>query len=338
MQFRPTIPGDAMTPAAPAVVDLSFAECDQFAEAIRHEGVEMVQTMAGRFANQVRLIPLNQTLMRYGVHQGPFVCSGTALSGHVSVVLDPVSQGPTTQNGEAIYEAQALGMYGSRAEHFSRSSPGEYFYVPFPEAQFHAAWHAAMGGDDAIGPAQFRRVRPEGRRWQALLDTIAAIRNQAAAAPESFCDPRMRAAVERSLLSAIVLAIAADQARIPPVATRLAARERPAVVRRMLDYLRAHAHEPVYVLDLCAATGVSERPLRDAFLEYFGMGPMRYLKLRRLHHARRTLREGNADSVKAVALENGFWELGRFAVQYRQLFGEPPSETLRRGRVSYAPC
>ena len=92
-----------------------------------------------------------------------------------------------------------------------------------------------------------------------------------------------------------------------------------------------HAHAPVYVLDLCAATGVSERTLRDAFLKQCGMGPMRYLKLRRLHQVRRSLYgvAPGATSVKAAALENGFWDLGRFAVDYRAMFGESPSETLR---------
>ena len=124
-----------------------------------------MQTVAGRFSNQVLLIPLEETLMRYGIHQNPWLCSGTALRGHVSVVLDAVSQGPTLQNGQAIYEAQAMGLYGSGAEHFSRSSPGEYLYAPFPEHRFREAWRAATGQESAVQPGQFRRVRPENRQW-----------------------------------------------------------------------------------------------------------------------------------------------------------------------------
>ena len=45
MQIRQTGHANAAPPPVPGVVALSFAECDQFAEAIRHEGVELVQTV-----------------------------------------------------------------------------------------------------------------------------------------------------------------------------------------------------------------------------------------------------------------------------------------------------
>jgi len=36
--------------------------------------------------------------------------------------------------------------------------------------------------------------------------------------------------------------------------------------------------------------------------------------------------------VKEIAIEHGFVELGRFAGDYRRMFGELPSETLQRQR------
>ncbi len=53
------------------------------------------------------------------------------------------------------------------------------------------------------------------------------------------------------------------------------------------------------------------------------MGPIRYLTLRRMHLVRRALlrTDPSKATVTQVATEYGFWELGRFSVAYRTLFG-----------------
>jgi AraC-like DNA-binding protein len=54
--------------------------------------------------------------------------------------------------------------------------------------------------------------------------------------------------------------------------------------------------------------------------------------LRRMHLVRRALRRSDASrvTVTRIVTDHGFWELGRFAVAYRSLFGESPSDTLRQ--------
>jgi AraC-like DNA-binding protein len=65
--------------------------------------------------------------------------------------------------------------------------------------------------------------------------------------------------------------------------------------------------------------------------EHFGVSPTQYLLLRRLRLDRRALRDADPDVTRVtdIATELGFWELGRFSVKYRQIFGESPSTTLR---------
>jgi AraC-like DNA-binding protein len=72
--------------------------------------------------------------------------------------------------------------------------------------------------------------------------------------------------------------------------------------------------------------------LRAACEEHLGMGPIRYLALRRMHLVRRAqLRAvSSTTTVTRIAADRGFWELGRFATNYHSLFGEKPSVTLRR--------
>jgi AraC-like DNA-binding protein len=62
-----------------------------------------------------------------------------------------------------------------------------------------------------------------------------------------------------------------------------------------------------------------------------GISPTQYLLLRRMGMARQALREADpgVTRVTDVATEFGFLELGRFAVKYRQIFGETPSSTLK---------
>jgi transcriptional regulator GlxA family with amidase domain len=101
------------------------------------------------------------------------------------------------------------------------------------------------------------------------------------------------------------------------------------IMQRFHAVLEENIGSALYVPDLCAAIGVPERTLRTCCLENLGMSPKEYLSLRRMNMARHDLREADptATTVTNIAMRYGFWELGRFAVGYRRLFGEAPSAT-----------
>jgi AraC family ethanolamine operon transcriptional activator len=60
------------------------------------------------------------------------------------------------------------------------------------------------------------------------------------------------------------------------------------------------------------------------------MGPLTWLNTMRLNAVRRRLKE--ARSVTDAATELGFWHFGHFSRDYKELFGELPSETRERSR------
>ncbi len=107
---------------------------------------------------------------------------------------------------------------------------------------------------------------------------------------------------------------------------------RKAVVDRVKSHLRENGEAPVTMIELCELTHVSRRTLQYSFESILGISPLRYLRVTRLNRVRRALMavEENTITVTQVCAQWGFWHLGQFARDYKQLFGECPSETLRR--------
>lgn len=96
-------------------------------------------------------------------------------------------------------------------------------------------------------------------------------------------------------------------------------------------WIDAHLDKPLTVGRLCQIAGVGERALQKAFESRRGMSPMRFIAERRLTAARRLLTTADPNhDVTRVAMSLGFGHTGRFALLYRQTFGEAPSQTLRR--------
>ncbi|WP_420994487.1 AraC family transcriptional regulator [Cupriavidus sp. 30B13] len=105
----------------------------------------------------------------------------------------------------------------------------------------------------------------------------------------------------------------------------------PRHVRLVEEYIHAHAHAPLTPAVLAEVAGVSLRGLYAGFREHRGISPMAYLRAVRLERVRHDLLgDRTIDSVTAAALRWGFSHLGRFSVEYRKSFGEPPGQTLRR--------
>jgi AraC-like DNA-binding protein len=117
--------------------------------------------------------------------------------------------------------------------------------------------------------------------------------------------------------------------RVAPVA--------PRDVQRAVDYMQSRLDEPITLADIVAASGIPGRTLLKHFRDHWGMSPMRYLRNARLVRVRQALMRAHpGGSVTDIAMTWGFNHLGRFAVEYRALFGESPSDTFRRSRTRHS--
>lgn len=104
------------------------------------------------------------------------------------------------------------------------------------------------------------------------------------------------------------------------------------VVRRVEQHLFDNLAVPQTVDNLCRIADTSRRTLEYSFKDYFGTSPKRFIKALKLNAARDDLLAGSYGSEQVVEIASGlgFTHMGQFSTDYRHMFGEKPSETLRR--------
>lgn len=105
---------------------------------------------------------------------------------------------------------------------------------------------------------------------------------------------------------------------------------RKKLVDRACELMLGHADEPLSILQVCTLVGTSRRKLNYCFQDVLGTTPIKYLRTLRLNGVRRSLRQASPGvTVQDVASHWGFWHLSQFAQDYKKLFGERPSASLR---------
>jgi len=104
------------------------------------------------------------------------------------------------------------------------------------------------------------------------------------------------------------------------------------LVQRVEQHLLHDLALPQTIADLCHIAGTSRRTLEYAFRDYFGTSPMQFIKALRLNAARYDLLRGDYGSARVVEIASGwgFTHMGQFSSDYRHMFAEKPSDTLRR--------
>ena len=99
---------------------------------------------------------------------------------------------------------------------------------------------------------------------------------------------------------------------------------------RAEEYIRENLKNPITRDQLAEVSCCSIRTLSRAFVKKHGIGPMAFIKQRRLNAAYLDLLSAKPDisSVTQVAFSYGFLHVGKFAIEYGKAFGETPSTSL----------
>jgi AraC-like DNA-binding protein len=312
------------------VVRRNFGDPDEMAAAVRRADVEYVP-----LANPS---PVDASLVRVELEAGALLQLGRMGFAHVTrarfhdgawQIVTALDDVPRSWNGQAVDRSCAM-VYRPGAE-FQGTAPGQggWAALSLPSSRLEQALASLAGAELRLFPESCRLARmdePTRSRLSSLLERVVRV---AAEDPAALSGAEARRALGESLLGFAVQAFEGLPQR--PAERERTMLSHSRVVTMAEEFMRSRLALPLYVADLCLATGVSERTLRSAFHNVYGTGPNRFLKLRRLIQVRRALQHASPDTlVSEVATRHGFWDLGRFAGDYRSLFGESPSRTARR--------
>jgi len=105
----------------------------------------------------------------------------------------------------------------------------------------------------------------------------------------------------------------------------------PLTLRRAEAFIDDHAHTDISVSDIARAVHVTPRTLQYTFRRHRDCTPMVYVRRVRLHYAHLDLLLGDrrTTTVGSIAAKWGFVNIGRFALYYREKYGQSPHVTLR---------
>ena len=201
----------------------------------------------------------------------------------------------------------------------------EWFTIAVPIVNFVAAGRALLGKDVTPGRL-FSVVQPRAADLHRLRGLHEAITRLAVTEPEALAGGDGVHGLEQQLVEALFAATSDSSPLVMDGCSGHAA-----ILAQFQDFLEAHSDRALYMNEICAELGVAGRTLRFVCAKYLNVSPQQYLQSRRMHLARHMLIEADArlTTVTQVATQFGFWELGRFAVNYRLMFGESPAATLR---------
>mgnify|MGYP001816489754 CR=1 FL=1 len=106
----------------------------------------------------------------------------------------------------------------------------------------------------------------------------------------------------------------------------------PYHLKRAEEFICENLENPITRDQLAEVSSCSIRTLSRSFEKKYGMGPMAFIKQRRLDAAYLVLLSAKSDAttVTQVAINYGFAHTGKFAIEYGKAFGESPSTSLAR--------
>ena len=297
-----------------------------YRSALRAGDAEMMVTGSGQYRAELVRIDLHKLWMQQSSDRLPRIIHCSHDPRRAGILFLSHGEQASLQHDGAEFGPGEIAFYRTAASSHHRTTSACRFGTMSLTPDDLAASAKALIGRELTPPEQTRFIRPAPEAMSRLTTLHGRVAQLARETPGALSHPATARSLEQALIHAMISCLTEDKS------TTRAAGRRASIMARFEEFLQSRQYAPVYLAEICAAVGVPERTLRACCQDHLGMGPIHYLWLRRMHLAHKALlcSDARAATVTEIATQHGFWELGRFSVEYRSLFGEPPSASLHR--------
>jgi AraC family transcriptional regulator, ethanolamine operon transcriptional activator len=326
MQFRQnqSAPGALQKESRMPAQNQIFQAYEASAAAIQNASLRAT-FLGKKYANwALSYLSVNNLGVQWGHTGGPGVVEGTVKVSKSAILMPTQNAHAISGNGRKLDDASLMIIRPGAEFCLSATNQNRWFIVFVPDELLSGpagAFPTKIGSSCSL----IRVPLNKADRFRSSVEKLGLI---VQSRPEAFDSSAAITTTARKLAETVREVLTGEPYVTHPDKQVVPRRE---IIRKAMDFVDQHDYEYLVVEDLATAVGISERTLRRSFHEYFSVGPLRYLNLRTLHHVREALKAADPSmtSVTKIATQFGVWEFGRFARDYRFLFGELPSETLR---------
>jgi len=268
-------------------------------------------------------------------HTVSYGCKTSIISpptANVYLIVIPLDGTSHLQQGKINYSAQKNDIFilppGDDLE-IELSESFKQLTIQIPEASFHKHIIEQLGRqfDETLSFKPFHKAgNVPGNSLLALTNAVIS-------------DLDTRALFNRNQHTAqhlentfISLILDEFENNYREAATQIALSCRPRHIKRAEEYIRSNYQEQIHIGLLAKEIGITPRSLQMGFSQYLNTSPTTYIKNMRLKKAREHLTGPDAGEISITEIADlcGFNHLSNFAKYYKALFGETPSQTLRK--------
>ncbi|MCK5359021.1 MAG: AraC family transcriptional regulator [Gammaproteobacteria bacterium] len=300
---------------------------DQLIHLINNTQMEHRLLSGGFLSAHFQQLTLGDLTINAGDYRFPFFVSGHIPHGKVNIGLSSQPTAEVRVNNRIIPLDQ-IQLYAPGMEfHYTTRARTKWFLIELPLERLQEIAIAQQNAELEWPRQSMRQIDLTPQFSNTLrfeLYNLLRIGRSLANLPDGGLSNMLASEGLMQLLVEAISGGSSPQLRTTPSVGRRAA------LTALESSIECWKEDPNDSLRVTQVNATSQRLLELATREVYGVTPLQWIKLARLNAVYQELLNGHSNSVTEASEHWGFGHAGRMAIEYRKIFGESPSETLRK--------